>query len=354
MTRRRTKRITVRGVPIGGGAPISVQSMTNTRTEDVPATLSQIARLREAGCDIVRLAVPNRTAARALYEIRRGTDVPLVADIHFDYTLALTALDAGVDKLRINPGNIGSPERVRTVAEACKAAHVPIRIGVNGGSLEKELLERYGYTPRALCESALNHSKLLEDCGMTDICLSVKASDPAMTVEANRLLASCTDHPLHLGVTEAGMEPLGLLRSAAGIGSLLLDGIGDTIRISLTAAPEEEARAGVQLLRALDLGRGGPSFISCPSCGRCEYDLIGTAREVQRLLADCSRDITVAVMGCVVNGPGEAARADYGAAGGKTEGVLFRHGEIVGRAPIREIARALAELIETDSKGTSR
>jgi (E)-4-hydroxy-3-methylbut-2-enyl-diphosphate synthase len=352
--RRTTKRITVRGIPIGGGAPIPVQSMTNTRTEDVSATLRQIEGLAAAGCDIVRLAVPNRTAARALREIRRGTDMPLVADIHFDYKLALMAVDAGVDKLRINPGNIGAPERVRAVAEACMAARVPIRIGVNGGSLEAEILEKYGYTARALCESALGHAKLLEDCGMSALCLSVKASDPALTVEANRLLSSLTDYPLHLGVTEAGTEPMGLLRSAAGIGSLLLDGIGDTIRISLTAPPEDEARAGVNLLRALTLRRDGPRFISCPSCGRCEYDLIGTAAEAERLLSGCGRDITVAVMGCVVNGPGEASRADYGVAGGKTEGVLFRHGEIVGRVPVGELAGALAALIETDAKGTSR
>ncbi|MBQ2895086.1 MAG: flavodoxin-dependent (E)-4-hydroxy-3-methylbut-2-enyl-diphosphate synthase, partial [Oscillospiraceae bacterium] len=260
MKRRESKTIYVRGVPIGGGHPIPVQSMTNTHTEDVTATLAQIRALQEAGCDIVRLAVPNRLAARALPEIRRGTDMPLVADIHFDYTLALAAVEAGFDKIRINPGNIGSPERVRAVADACRAKGVPIRIGVNGGSLEKELLAQYGVSAEALTRSALGHAKLLEDCGFTDICLSLKASDAALTVEANRLMAQRCDYPLHIGVTEAGTTRLGVLRSAAGIGSLLLDGLGDTIRISLTDDPVEEVKAGVDLLNALGL-RGGIRFV---------------------------------------------------------------------------------------------
>ena len=345
--RTETRRITVRGLAIGCGAPILVQSMTNTRTQDVEATLAQIERLAAAGCDVVRLAVPDRSAAKALYAIRRGTDVPLVADIHFDYQLALMAVDAGVDKLRINPGNIGGADRVRAVAEACRAAHIPIRIGVTGGSLEKDILAKYGHTPEALCESALGHLRMLEEVDFHDVCISVKDSDTALTVAANRLLAERTDCPLHLGVTEAGTERMGLLRSAAGIGSLLLDGIGDTIRVSLTADPEAEVRAGLDLLRALGLRRDGPRFISCPSCGRCAYDLIDTALEVERLLADCKQDITVAVMGCVVNGPGEASRADYGAAGGVGEGVLFRRGEVVARVPVQDLAPALAELVMT-------
>ena len=349
MKRKITKTIHVRGVPIGGGNPIPVQSMTNTHTDDVAATLAQLRRLQSAGCEIVRLAVPNRLAARALPEIRRGTDLPLVADIHFDYRLALAAVEAGFDKIRINPGNIGAPERVRMVADACRERGVPIRVGVNSGSVEKGLLEKYGLCAKSLCESALGHVKLLEDCGFEDICISVKASDVAMTVEANRLLSTLCDYPLHIGVTEAGTKERGILKSAAGIGSLLLDGIGDTIRISLTDAPEEEARAGGELLRALGL-RQGVQFVSCPSCGRTEYDLIGTAKKVEARLHDKPWNITVAVMGCVVNGPGEASHADYGIAGGRSEGVIFKHGEPVARVASDKLADALVELIERENK----
>ena len=349
MNRKITKTVHVRGVPIGGGNPIPVQSMTNTHTDDVAATLAQLRRLQSAGCEIVRLAVPNRLAARALPEIRRGTDLPLVADIHFDYRLALAAVEAGFDKIRINPGNIGAPERVRMVADACRERGVPIRVGVNSGSVEKGLLEKYGLCAKSLCESALGHVKLLEDCGFEDICISVKASDAAMTVEANRLLSTLCDYPLHIGVTEAGTKERGILKSAAGIGSLLLDGIGDTIRISLTDAPEEEARAGGELLRALGL-RQGVQFVSCPSCGRTEYDLIGTAKEVEARLRDKPWNITVAVMGCVVNGPGEASHADYGIAGGRSEGVIFKHGEPVARVASDKLADALVELIERENK----
>ena len=349
MKRKITKTVHVRGVPIGGGNPIPVQSMTNTHTDDVAATLAQLRRLQSAGCEIVRLAVPNRLAARALPEIRRGTDLPLVADIHFDYRLALVAVEAGFDKIRINPGNIGAPERVRMVADACRERGVPIRVGVNSGSVEKGLLEKYGLCAKSLCESALGHVKLLEDCGFEDICISVKASDAAMTVEANRLLSTLCDYPLHIGVTEAGTKERGILKSAAGIGSLLLDGIGDTIRISLTDAPEEEARAGGELLRALGL-RQGVQFVSCPSCGRTEYDLIGTAKEVEARLRDKPWNITVAVMGCVVNGPGEASHADYGIAGGRSEGVIFKHGEPVARVASDKLADALVELIERENK----
>lgn len=349
MKRKITKTVHVRGVPVGGGNPIPVQSMTNTHTDDVAATLAQLRRLQSAGCEIVRLAVPNRLAARALPEIRRGTDLPLVADIHFDYRLALAAVEAGFDKIRINPGNIGAPERVRMVADACRERGVPIRVGVNSGSVEKGLLEKYGLCAKSLCESALGHVKLLEDCGFEDICISVKASDAAMTVEANRLLSTLCDYPLHIGVTEAGTKERGILKSAAGIGSLLLDGIGDTIRISLTDAPEEEARAGGELLRALGL-RQGVQFVSCPSCGRTEYDLIGTAKEVEARLRDKPWNITVAVMGCVVNGPGEASHADYGIAGGRSEGVIFKHGEPVARVASDKLADALVELIERENK----
>ena len=349
MKRKITKTVHVRGVPIGGGNPIPVQSMTNTHTDDVAATLAQLRRLQSAGCEIVRLAVPNRLAARALPEIRRGSDLPLVADIHFDYRLALAAVEAGFDKIRINPGNIGAPERVRMVADACREHGVPIRVGVNSGSVEKGLLEKYGLCAKSLCESALGHVKLLEDCGFEDICISVKASDAAMTVEANRLLSTLCDYPLHIGVTEAGTKERGVLKSAAGIGSLLLDGIGDTIRISLTDAPEEEARAGGELLRALGL-RQGVQFVSCPSCGRTEYDLIGTAKEVEARLRDKPWNITVAVMGCVVNGPGEASHADYGIAGGRSEGVIFKHGEPVARVASDRLADALVELIERENK----
>ena len=349
MKRRDTRVIHVGGVPVGGGNPIPVQSMTNTHTEDVDATLDQLRRLEAAGCEIVRLAVPNRLAAAALPDIRRGTKLPLVADIHFDYTLALAAVEAGFDKIRINPGNIGAPERVRMVADACRERGVPIRIGVNSGSVEKELLKKYGLTARALCESALGHVRLLEECNFEDICVSVKASDPALMVETNRLLAEKCDYPLHIGVTEAGTYQRGILKSAAGIGSLLLDGIGDTIRVSLTDEPEEEVRVGTELLRALGLRRG-VRFISCPTCGRTEYDMIPIAKEVEDRLRDKPWDITVAVMGCIVNGPGEASHADYGIAGGKGEGVIFKHGESVRRVSADKLADALVELIESENQ----
>ena len=347
MKRKMTRTIYVRGVPIGGGNPIPVQSMTNTHTEDVDATLAQIRRLEEAGCEIVRLAVPHQLATRALKDIRKGTDMPLVADIHFDYKLALAAVEAGFDKIRINPGNIGSPDRVRAVADACRERGIPIRIGVNGGSLEKEILEKYGWSAEGMCQSALRHVRMLEDCDFHDIAISLKASDPALTVEANRRMSELCDYPLHVGVTEAGTTELGVLRSAAGIGSLLLDGIGDTIRVSLTDDPVEEVKAGIKLLKALEL-RGGVRFVSCPSCGRTEYDLFGTARKVEERLKDKDWNITVAVMGCVVNGPGEASHADYGIAGGKREGVIFKRGESIGRCPVNELADRLIALIESE------
>ncbi|MGE4352802.1 MAG: flavodoxin-dependent (E)-4-hydroxy-3-methylbut-2-enyl-diphosphate synthase [Oscillospiraceae bacterium] len=345
-----TKQINVGGVPIGGGAPLTVQSMTNTKTEDVAATLEQIARLREAGCDIVRLAVPSLAAAEALHAIVKGAGVPVVADIHFDYRLALAAIRAGAAKIRINPGNIGGEENVAAVARACRERAIPIRIGVNGGSLEKDLLKKYGRpTAEAMVESAGRHVRLLEKFGFEDVCLSLKASSVPLTVQAYRLASKQFPYPLHLGVTEAGTRFMGTVQSAVGIGALLLDGIGDTIRVSLTDDPTEEVYAGIAILKAAGVRTGGVKFISCPTCGRTEIDLIGTARAVEERLKNCRRDITVAVMGCVVNGPGEAREADYGIAGGKNCGVLFKKGEIVGKVEGDRLADALAELIESEN-----
>ena len=343
-----SKQIQVGGVAIGGGAPVSIQSMCNTPTQDVAATVRQILRLEEAGCEIIRVAVPDQDAARAVGEIKRRIHSPLVCDIHFDYKLALICAEQGADKIRINPGNIGAHSRVRAVADACRERGIPIRIGVNGGSLEKEILERYGWSAEGMCRSALRHAGMLEQCGFHDICISLKASDPALTVEANRRMSELCDYPLHVGVTEAGTTELGVLRSAAGIGSLLLDGIGDTIRVSLTDDPVEEVKAGIKLLKALNL-RGGVHFVSCPSCGRTEYDLFGTARAVEQRLKDKNWDITVAVMGCVVNGPGEASHADYGIAGGKKEGVIFKKGVPVARVAVAELAEHLVALIESEN-----
>lgn len=343
----RTRQILVGGVAIGGGAPVSVQSMTNTRTDDAAATLAQIRALAEAGCDIVRVAVPDRRAAEAIRELKAGSPLPLVADIHFDYKLALLAVENGADKIRLNPGNIGGGERVRAVARACEERKVPIRVGVNAGSLEKEVLGRLGNTPEALAESALNQVRVLEDAGFDDICVSLKSSDVRATVAAYRLVAARCDYPLHIGVTEAGGAEMGLIKSSIGIGALLLDGIGDTLRVSLTADPVQEVVAGLGILRALGL-RGGVNLISCPGCGRTRIDLLSLAREVQARLAGVNRDITVAVMGCAVNGPGEARFADYGIAGGEEEGLLFRRGEIVGKFPQDKLCGALLDVILKD------
>lgn len=348
MTRNDTKRIFVGDVPVGGGAPVSVQSMCSTKTEDVAATLLQLEALKAAGCDIARLAVPHAIAARALPELCARSPLPLVADIHFDYKLALAAVEAGVSAIRINPGNIGSKDRVKAVADACRERHIPIRIGVNCGSLEKELLEKYGPTPEAMCESALRHIDLLRDCGFEDICVSLKSSDVVSTVAAYRLMAEKTDCPLHLGVTETGTRYNGVIKSAAGIGALLLDGIGDTVRVSLTADPTEEVRAGIAILKAVGLRRDGVNVVSCPTCGRTNIDLMPLAERVEGLLERCKRPLTVAVMGCVVNGPGEAKYADYGVAGGMGEGVLFQKGEIVGKAPEAELCDALIRMIERE------
>jgi len=343
-----TRQINVGGVPMGGGAPVSIQSMTNTPTHDVERTLSQIRALAAAGCGIVRVAVPNMKAAQAIGALKAGSPVPLVADIHFDYRLALKAAEQGIDKIRINPGNIGAPDRVEAVAKACKERGIPIRVGVNGGSLEKDLLAKYGGpTPEAMVESALGHIKLLEKYGFEDICLSLKSSSVPATMQAYQLMAERYDYPLHLGVTEAGTREMGELKAAAGIGGLLALGIGDTLRVSLTADPVEEVYAARRILKAIGLRREGPELISCPTCGRTQIDLIPMARQVEELLKGVDKPITVAVMGCVVNGPGEASHADVGLAGGCGEGVLFKHGQIVAKVPEDRLVPELMKLIET-------
>ena len=349
MTHTETKQINVGGVLIGGGAPIPVQSMCNTRTSDPKATIDQIKRLYAAGCEIIRLAVPDREAAEALPEIVKASPIPVVADIHFDYRLALAAAEAGVHKIRINPGNIGEAENVRKVAEACRARQIPIRIGVNGGSLEKRLLEKYGHpTAEALVESAQGHIDLLHRFDFDDIALSMKSSTVPLTVAAYRLAAETFPYPLHIGVTETGTAYNGVIRSAVGIGTLLSEGIGDTIRVSLTADPVEEVRAGVSILKAAGCRAEGLRFVSCPTCGRTQIDLIGLANEVEQRLQGIDRDITVAVMGCVVNGPGEAREADYGIAGGKDCGMLFKKGKVLEKVPADRLCDALINLIRTE------
>ncbi len=343
----KTRQIHVGGVPVGGGAPVSIQSMCSTPTHDVEATVAQIRQLASAGCDIVRVAVPDMAAARAIGAIKAQINIPLVADIHFDYKLALEVAAQGVDKIRINPGNIGSPDRVEAVAKTCMEQGIPIRVGVNGGSLERDLLAKYGGpTPEAMVESALGHVRLLEQYGFQDICISLKASSVPTTVQAYRQMAEHYDYPLHLGITEAGTQQMGILKAAAGIGGLLSMGIGDTIRVSLTADPVEEVLAARQILKAIGLRREGPELISCPTCGRTRINLIAMANEVEELLKSVDKPITVAVMGCAVNGPGEARHADVGLAGGDGEGVLFRHGEIVAKVPEDRLIPELMKLIE--------
>lgn len=339
------KQIIVGSVPVGGGAPVSIQSMTNTKTSDVKATVSQIKRLEQAGCEIVRVAVPDMQSAEAIGEIKSRTGLPIVADIHFDYELALKAVESGADKIRINPGNIGSEDGVKKVAEACRRASVPIRIGVNSGSLDREILEEYGMNPEAMLKSAMGHVALLNKYDFDDICISVKSSDVSLTVAAYRLLDRETDYPLHLGVTESGTAYMGTVKSAVGLGALLLDGIGDTIRVSLTDDPVEEIRAAKAILKASGVRKGGVNFISCPSCGRCQIDLITTAKEVEARLGGAALDITVAVMGCAVNGPGEAREADYGIAGGKDSGLIFKKGEIVEKTDSGDLVERLLEII---------
>ena len=342
-----SRQMNIGGVVIGGGAPVAIQSMCNTATENVAATVAQILRLEQAGCQIIRVAVPTMEAAAAIGAIKKAIHIPLVADIHFDYRLALRCAAEGVDKIRINPGNIGSHERVRAVAETCREHHIPIRIGVNGGSLEKPLLAKYGgVTAQALVDSAMGHVQLLNDCGFDDICLSAKCSHVPTNMAAYTLLSQQTDYPLHLGVTEAGTPEMGVLKSAIGIGGLLCQGVGDTIRVSLTADPVEEVIAAKKILQAAGIRKSGPDLISCPTCGRTKYDMIPIAREVERRLQGCMKPITVAVMGCAVNGPGEARSADVGIAGGDGEGLLFRKGEILYKVPQDKLVDALMAEIE--------
>lgn len=341
-----SKQILVGGVPVGGGAPVSIQSMCSTKTDDVDATVEQILRLEEAGCEIIRVAVPDMAAAKAVGAIRSRIHIPLVTDIHFDYKLALECAVQGADKIRINPGNIGGEDRVKAVADACRAGKIPIRIGVNGGSLEPELRKKYGgVTAEALVESAMGHVALLNKFDFDDICISVKCSSVPLTMAAYRLLSQRCEYPLHLGVTEAGTPSMGIIKSAMGIGGLLCLGIGDTLRVTLTADPVEEIYAAKKILRAAGLRQDGPNLIACPTCGRTNIDLIPMAEEVERRLMGCTKPITVAVMGCAVNGPGEAASADVGIAGGKGEGLLFRKGKILRKAPQEQLVDALMEEI---------
>ena len=344
--RKKTRQIAIGNVKIGGGAPISVQSMTNTKTTDTKATVAQIKALEAAGCDIVRLAVPDMAAAENIANIKRQVDVPLVADIHFDYRLALKAIEQGIDALRINPGNIGDEARVKAVVEAAKMKRIPIRIGVNAGSLDKKLLVKYGkVTAEALVESAMEHVHILEKLDFHDIKISLKAHDVPLTLDAYRLMSETADYPLHLGITEAGTVNTGIIKSAVGIGALLAEGIGDTFRISLTGDPVNEVKVANEILKALGLKEYGPTLISCPTCGRCNIDLPSIAAQVEKRLENVKKPVKVAVMGCVVNGPGEARDADIGIAGGKGEGLVFRKGEIIGKVPEDELIDALfAEL----------
>ena len=344
MERTRTKVVKIGNRLIGGGNPILIQSMTNTKTEQVEATVAQIRALEAAGCDIIRCAVPTMEAAEALKEIRKRISIPLVADIHFDYKLALAAIRHGADKIRINPGNIGSRERVRAVMEAAKERNIPIRVGVNSGSLEKELLEKYGgVTAEGLVESALNQAALIEDMGYDNLVISIKASDVMMCARAHELIASRTDHPLHVGITEAGTLYSGNIKSAVGLGIILYQGIGDTVRVSLTGDPLEEVKSAKRILKTLGLRKGGMEVVSCPPSGRTQLDLVGLANQVETMVQEIPLDIKVAVMGCVVNGPGEAREADIGIAGGKGVGLLIKKGEIVRKVPEGELVEALRE-----------
>ena len=340
------QKITVGGVQIGGGAPLVIQSMCNTRTQDVTATVKQILTLEQAGCEVVRLAIPDMEAAQAVSAIKKQVHVPLVADIHFDYRLALEALRGGIDKIRINPGNIGDKSKVKAVADACRAAGVPIRVGVNSGSVDADLRLKYGVTPETLCQAALRNLEQLEDCGFYDSCVSLKMSNVFGTIRAYRLMAEKCDYPLHLGVTEAGNEHFGTLRSAAAFGALLCDGIGDTLRVSLTADPVREVRAAKDILKALDLHTAGARIISCPTCGRTQIDLIGLAEQVEQALSGLKSRLTVAVMGCVVNGPGEAREADIGICGGRGEGLIIHKGEILYKVPEDQLLPRLIGEIE--------
>ncbi len=344
MYRDNTKTVKIGDRVIGGGNPILIQSMTNTRTEDVAATVAQIKKLEAAGCDIIRCAAPTMEAAQALGEIKRQIRIPLVADIHFDYKLAIEAIEAGADKIRINPGNIGSTERVRAVVDAAKERNIPIRVGVNSGSLEKEIVERdHGVTAEGIVESALRQTAVIEDMGYDNLVISIKSSDVLMCAKAHELLAKKTDHPLHVGITEAGTLLSGNIKSAIGLGLILSQGIGDTIRVSLTGDPREEVKSAKLILRTLGLRKGGIEVVSCPTCGRTRIDLIGLANQVEEMVEDIPLDLKVAVMGCVVNGPGEAKEADIGIAGGIGEGLLIKKGEVVRKVPEKELLSVLRE-----------
>jgi len=347
-----TRTIHLGPLAIGGASPVSIQSMCNTDTGEVENSLQQIERLRALGCDIIRLAVPSAAVLPAFGQICDRSPMPVIADIHFDYRLALESVAAGADKIRVNPGNIGGEDRVKAVADACRAKNIPIRIGVNSGSVEKCLLEKYGGpTPRAMAESAMNHARLLEKYDFEDIVLSLKSSDVASTVEAYETAAELCDYPLHLGVTEAGTARMGLIKSSAGIGALLLRGIGDTIRVSLTDEPVREAAAGLNILKAVGLRTDSPVLVSCPTCGRTRIDIISLAGEVEKRLAGCKKKIKVAVMGCAVNGPGEAREADIGIAGGDGCGLIFSRGEILRKVPMNELADTLCALAERKAEG---
>lgn len=347
MERRLSKRIRVGSIFIGGDSPVTVQSMLNKPAHDIRGNVEQALELQEAGCEIIRAAVPDMESVQLIPALKERLSIPVVADIHFDYKLALAAVDAGVDKIRINPGNIGSDERVKAVADACKRKNIPIRIGVNSGSVEKSILAKYGSpTAAALVESALYHASLLEKFDFDDIVISIKSSDVVTMIEAYRLAAEKCSYPLHLGVTEAGTYSMALIKSAVGIGALLADGIGDTIRVSMTDSPVKEIESGKNILRALNIGFHGPDIVSCPTCGRTAVNLIGLANEVEKRLKGCNKKIKVAVMGCAVNGPGEAREADIGIAGGKGEALIFKKGEIVGKVPESEAVERLLEEID--------
>jgi (E)-4-hydroxy-3-methylbut-2-enyl-diphosphate synthase len=347
INRRKTRQIQLGNVKVGGGAPITVQSMTKTDTRDVQATLLEIWALEAAGCDIVRCAVPVREAAEKLGEIKRQIRIPLVADIHFNYKLALIALEQGVDGLRLNPGNIGGKKFVMEVVSLAKDRKIPIRIGVNAGSLEKDLLEKYnGPTAQGMVESALRHIHILEECGYQEMKVSLKASDPLMMIEAYRMLAEQVDYPFHLGVTEAGTPGVGTIKSAVGLGAVLSQGIGDTIRVSLSADPTEEVRVGIDILKSLGLRKGGLTFVSCPSCGRADVDLVKLAKQVEDEFRGLNEEIHIAVMGCEVNGPGEARAADIGVAGGRGIGLIFKGGEVIRKVPEAEIVSAMREEVD--------
>lgn len=347
--RRKSKQICIGNIKIGGDAPISVQSMTNTDTRDVEKTLQQIYNLKELGCELVRLAILNKDAAEAIKEIKKRSPLPLIADIHFDYRLAISCIENGIDALRINPGNIGKEEHTKKVVALAKTNNIPIRIGINGGSLEKEFAAMEIPLHEKMVLSAMRHIQILEDNNFDKIKISLKSSDVLTTIEAYRLIAQKVDYPLHLGVTEAGTYNGGIIKSAVGLGTLLAEGIGDTIRVSLTDLPEEEVKAGYQILKALNLRQRGINFVSCPTCGRTQIDLINLAKTVEKKLADFEKPLTIAVMGCAVNGPGEAKHADYGIAGGIKEGYIFKKGEIIKKVPENLLVEEFINLIKTEN-----